>query len=100
METRRLNYKEKIIKNITETDLMIATSGIVISKVDSNFVLDDGSGKVSVFLEDNEVNNGDYVRVFGRIMSFSEGVEIQGEFTQNLNTINKQLHKKIVNFLE
>jgi len=92
--------KEKKIKNINKEDFKLALSGIVINKEDNSFVLDDGTGQVSVFLENNNVKNSDYIRVFGNLINFENGIELQAEFIQDLNKIDKKLHQKILDLLE
>jgi uncharacterized protein YdeI (BOF family) len=89
------NFKEKQIKDIKVDDIIVAVSGIVVNKEGNSFMLDDSSGQIGVVLESVDFNNGDYVRVFGKVFD-EDGLILQGEFAQDLSKINKKLHQKVI----
>jgi len=93
---RRNPYREKEIKNISKKDILISVSGVVVNKGESSFMIDDGSGQVAV-LYDKSVNEGDYVRVLGMVIGDGE---IKAEIVQDLNKIDKKLHRKVIKLLE
>ena len=94
------SYREKQIKNLQKEDMLVALSGIIISKGKDTFVLDDGTGNIGVFFDGLQQEEESYVRVFGRLSSLEEGMEIQADFVQDLRNIDKKLHKKVIKLLE
>jgi hypothetical protein len=89
----RKPYAEKFVKDIDKNDFKIAISGTVVSKSEKSFLLDDGTGQVNIASEN--ILEVDYVRVFGRIIPYEEGMEIQADVIQDLSKIDKQMHKKL-----
>ncbi len=92
------NFVEKRIRNVKEGDFKVAVSGIVVSKGQNSFMIDDGTGQAGVFYG-GEIEQGKYFRVFGRVSRFGEGLEIEAEFIQSLEGIDKQLHQQIVDIM-
>src|SRR3989344_9407178 len=80
-----ISYKEKQIKNIQQGDSFIAISGVIVSKEGNSFIVDDGTGSIGIFFDALNVEEGSYVRVFGRLSGFEHGVEMQAEFIQDLH---------------
>ena len=97
MEDLRSPYTEKQVKNIKQDDGKISISGTIISREGNIFFLDDGTGQVKIACEN--MPSSDYVRVFGRIVPYSEHVEIQAEVIQDLSKVDKQLYNKIKKIL-
>ncbi len=93
-------YKEKQIKNLQKEDVLVALSGIIVRKEINSFVLDDGTESIGVFFEDLQQVEEGYVRVFGRLSNSEEGMEIQADFVQDLENIDKKLHKRVIQILE
>jgi len=94
------SYREKQIKNLQKEDMLVALSGIIVSKEINSFVLDDGTGSIGVFFDELQQGEEGYIRVFGRLSSSEEGMEIQADFVQDLGNIDKKLHKKVIQLLE
>lgn len=92
-----VNFIERAIGNLKKEDLKVAVSGVVVDKGKRSFMIDDGTGRAGVFFE-GEITNGKYVRVFGRLVNF-ENKEIAAEFIQDLDKIDKRLHKKLLEML-
>ena len=92
-----VNFIERAISNLKKEDLKIAVSGVIIDKGKSSFMIDDGTGRAGVFFE-GDILNGKYIRVFGRLVNF-ENKEIEAEFIQDLDKIDKRLHKKLLEML-
>ncbi len=84
-------------------DIRVRIVGTVLDKEDDSVDLDDGSGTVEVFLEEDtleELDEGDRIRVLGRVLPTPDSFEIQGEIVQNFEDIGPELHdrvKKVVN---
>lgn len=96
-QIRRQPSIEKQIKDLTKDDVRVAITGLVISKNENSFFLDDGTSQIPVSVQDSEKMRKakGYVRVFGRLMPFEEGFELQGEIIQDFSKIDKALHKKV-----
>lgn len=88
-------YIEKQIKNLNNEDRSVAVSGFVVSKDESSFILDDRTSQI-IILSKEEVNIGDYIRVFGNLILDRDEKLIQAGIIQNLNNINKEMHQKIL----
>lgn len=97
-ERTRPPFVEKNIHDLTRQDINVAVSGMIINKGEGGFVVDDGTSQIQV-LHNANVQEQKYVRVFGRILPFEEGLQLQGYFIQDLNRINKELHKKVKSML-
>src|SRR3989338_5395439 len=97
MENRASPYAEKFIKNINSNDFKVSVSGIVISKTENSFRIDDGTGQARVV--SSEMPSHDYLRVFGKVMPVEDGFEIQADVVQDMSNVNKALHKKVKTLL-
>ena len=93
------SYFEKAIHHLGKDDTFVALSGIIVSKEEHSFILDDGNGSIPVLSDILEYDEGSYVRVFGRVL-FGEGISVQADLVQDLRTIDKKLHKKVLKLLE
>ena len=93
-----VNFVERTIQSLKREDMKVAVSGIVVDKGNSSFMIDDGSGQAGIIYE-GEIENGKYVRVFGRLANF-ENKEIAAEFIQDLDGIDKKLHRKILESMQ
>ncbi len=89
----RQPFVDKYIKDLSEADTFVSLSGVVVSKADGSFVLDDGSGEIVVLLEADSLP--EYVRVFGRILLYEDGLRLQADFFQDISKIDKLLYKKV-----
>ncbi|MBI2109978.1 hypothetical protein HYT58_02280 [Candidatus Woesearchaeota archaeon] len=41
-------FKERFIKNITIEDFKVVVSGVIVSKNENSFLLDDGTGQITI----------------------------------------------------
>ena len=96
---RRAYAKPKLINEINpEEDIRARVFGTVIEKREDSIVLDDGTKSVEVFLDSanlEKIKEKDNLRIFGRILPYPDGFEIQAEVVQNMNNLNFDLYKKI-----
>ncbi len=94
------HYFKKSINEINpETDLKIKIIGFVVDKKENTFVIDDGSGKVEVFVDESSrldnININQLIRVFGSTLPMEEGFEVKADAIQDLSNLNINLYKKI-----
>jgi hypothetical protein len=94
---RRLPAFEKKIADIQpETDVRVRLVGTVIDSSMNSVVLDDGSGKVEIYFEDQpNVKNGQLVRIITRVLPLIDGFECRGEVLQSLDGFNLDLYKRV-----
>ena len=95
---RRLPAIEKKIAEIQpESDVRVRILGRVIDKADEILVVDDGSGKSEIITSDLDVNVniGDLVRVFTRVLPLEDGFELRAEIIQDVSSLKLDLYKKI-----
>jgi uncharacterized protein YxjI len=104
---RRAPARPKKIDEINpQNDIRVRITGTVLSKEDDSISLDDGSGTVEVFTEDEDLEDLDEnqrVRVLGRVLPTPDSFEIQGEIVQDFSGVDQELHdrvKKVVNTSE
>ena len=90
---QRQPFVDKYTKDLSPSDTFVSLTGVVVSKDESSFILDDGSGDVVVLM--NSEGLPDYVRVFGRLLQTEDGLRLQGDFFQDVSKIDKLLYKKV-----
>jgi len=103
-QMRRAPARPKKIEDIDpQNDIRLRIIGAVLSKEKDSISLDDGSGSVEVFLEDEQMDDleeGMRVRVFGRVLPTPDSFELQGEVLQDFSEVDPELYdrvKKVVN---
>lgn len=94
------HYVKKKIEEINpETDLKVKIMGFVVDKKEDTFVLDDGSKKIKVFMDNpvvaERINVNQLVRVFGSTLPTDDGFEIKADIVQDLSNLNIDLYKKV-----
>jgi RNase P/RNase MRP subunit p29 len=91
--------KKKITEINPEVDLKIKILGFVVDKKENTFVIDDGSGKVKVFVDEasllENININQLIRVFGSTLPTEDGYEIKADAMQDLSNLNINLYKKV-----
>lgn len=95
---QRQPFVDKYIKDLSLSDTFVSLSGIVVSKSDGSFVIDDGSGEIVVMLNSESIP--EYVRVFGRLLQYEDGFRLQADFFQDISKIDKLLYKKVKDLLK
>jgi len=93
---RRLPALERKITEIhPEMDVRVRLTGTVIESTLNSIVLDDGSGKVEIFFdEDPNVRHGQMVKTIVRILPLIDGFECRGEAVQTLDGFDIDLYNK------
>lgn len=101
---RRAPAVEKDVEDIEpQNDIRVRVVGTVISKDENSVSLDDGTGTVEVFLEEEtieEIEENTRIRVLGRVLPTPDSFEIQGEIVQDFENVDPELYdrvKKVVN---
>jgi len=94
---RRLPAIEKRVSDIQpDSDVRVRLMGTVIDSGPNSIVLDDGSGKVEIYFEEQpKVRNGQLIRIITRILPLIDGFECRGEVIQTLDGFNLELYKKV-----
>ncbi|MFP4038216.1 MAG: OB-fold nucleic acid binding domain-containing protein [Candidatus Nanohaloarchaea archaeon] len=103
-EMRRAPARPKKVEEINpQSDIRVRVTGTVLSLDDDSISLDDGTGSVEVFLEEDQMEDleeGLRVRVLGRVLPTPDSFELQGEVVQDFSDVDPELYdkvKKVVN---
>jgi len=97
------HYVKKKIEEINpEADLKVKIMGFIVDKKDDTLVLDDGSKKIKVFMDNptivEKMNINQLIRVFGSTLPTDEGFEIKADAIQDLSNLDINLFKKVDEF--
>ena len=98
---RRMPAASRNIAGIDpEKDIRVKLLGRVIDKYDNTIVMDDGTAKAEIVIEDtnipfSDINSGDMVRIFARVLPLETSYELRAEIVQNMNGLELDLHKKV-----
>ncbi|WP_297091419.1 replication protein RepA [Thermococcus sp.] len=95
---RRKPAVERKIGEIREDDTRVSLIGkaFKVDKMDYTFWIDDGTGVILIESEENVLpENGQIVRVIGRVIRNEEGVHIYGEVVQDFSGADLQALEEI-----
>ena len=95
---RRKPAVERKIGEIKEDDTRVSLIGkaFKVDKMDYTFWLDDGTGVILVESEENVLpENGQIVRVIGRVIRNEEGMHIYGEVVQDFSNADLEALEEI-----
>ncbi|NJD99024.1 replication protein RepA [Thermococcus sp. LS1] len=95
---RRKPAVERKIGEIREDDTRVALIGkaFKVDKMDYTFWLDDGTGVILIESEENVLpQNGQTVRVIGRVIRNEEGIHIYGEVIQDFSEADLEALEEI-----
>ncbi len=102
-DIRRAPYKEKYVKDLTAADFKVTLSGAVAGAREEGFLLADGSGEVFVNVSKMEnfmpFKENEIVKIFGRIMPYESGLEVQAEIVKSLAGVDMGSLKRIRDLL-
>ena len=99
---RRMPAVSRKIADINpEKDIRVRLLGRVIDKYDGTIVVDDGTAKAEIVVEDtnvkfDDIKSGDLIRVFARVLPLETSYELRAEIVQDMNGMDMELHKKIM----
>jgi RNase P/RNase MRP subunit p29 len=89
----------KRVSELRAGDERVRVVGMVVNKGESEFVLDDGSGQLTVLLEDPslvvEIGVGSKVRVFGSPMEAEGGIELHADILQKADSLDLKLYEEV-----
>ncbi len=87
---------DRKVSDIKESDMRVSVTGTVVDVKGNRLVLDDGTGKIEVSLEEAPgIEANSPVRVMGRVISTGEGLELQGEIVQDMKGLDTGLLGKV-----
>ena len=95
---RRFPAVPRKIKEISpEKDIRVRILGRVIDKYNGTVVVDDGSTKAEIIVEEkfDSISANDIVRIFCRVLPLETSYELRAEIVQNMNDLDMDLYKKI-----
>src|SRR3989338_3461465 len=94
------NYpRRRIIEIDPSVDYKVKIIGVVVDKKQDAIMVDDGSGRVKIFVdfpilvEKLDVNQ--LVAVFGSTLPLENGFDIRAEVIQSLNGLDINIYKKV-----
>jgi hypothetical protein len=98
---RRLPSVLRKVSDISGEDIRVSLIGTVIDSADDGIVLDDGTGKIDVTLNEKPaVSSGGLARVFGRVVPMENGFQLQGEIVQDMSGLDMELLNKVLKVKE
>ena len=87
------------ISEIKIGDERVRIVGLVIDKKDAEFVLDDGSGQITVLFDDpaltEGISTGSKVRVFGMPLNAGDVRELRAEIIQKVDRLDLELYEEV-----
>lgn len=96
---RRAPARPKNIEEIDpKDDIRVRVIGTVLSVEDDSISLDDGTGTVEVFLEEEKMSDleeNQRVRILGRVLPTPDSFEIQGEIVQDFSDVDPELYSRV-----
>jgi hypothetical protein len=96
---RREPAKPRKISEIKIGDSRVRVFGTVVDKKEAEFVLDDGSGRITVVFDDPALIEGIYVgsrvRVFGTPLNVGGAHELHAEIIQRADRLDLELYEEV-----
>lgn len=103
-QQRRAAAVPKDIEEVDpQRDIRVRLVGTVIDMESESIQIDDGTGTVEVFMEEDQLDkaeDGEKIRVLGRVMPIPDGFEIRAEVVHDMSDVDIEKYnkvKKIVN---
>ncbi len=98
-EQRTAPARPKKVEEINpKQDLKVRVTGTLVSVENDSVSLDDSTSTVEIFLEDDMIDGleeGQRVRVFGRVLPTPDSFEIQGEIVQDFSNVDPELQNRV-----
>ncbi len=93
---KRMPSVHRSVSDIRPEDMRVSVVGTVLDRADDGLMLDDGTGKVDVTLDEPPpVERGKLARVFGRVVPVEGGVQLQGELVQDMTGLDMELMNRV-----
>ena len=94
---RRLPSVLKRVSELESGDIRVSLIGTVLDRADDGIVLDDGTGRIDVTLDEPPgVDSGGLARVFGRVVPLENGFQVQGEIVQDMKGLDMELLNRVL----
>jgi hypothetical protein len=104
IRTRIGSARPRKISEIKIGDERVRVVGLVVDKKETEFTLDDGSGRLTVIFDDPAVVEGievgSKVRIFGAPLSVSGTNELHAEIVQKVDGLDFGLYREVRNEVE
>ncbi|MDY6761727.1 MAG: OB-fold nucleic acid binding domain-containing protein [Candidatus Nanohaloarchaea archaeon] len=81
-----------------EGDVRVRVLGTVLETRQDSLMLDDGTGTVEVFADADDmeqVQDGQRIRVFGRVMPTADSFEMQAELVQDMTDVDMDMYEEV-----
>lgn len=96
---RRAPARPKNIEEIDpRDDIRVRVIGTILSVDDDSISLDDGTGTVEIFLDEDRMEGleeNQRIRVLGRVLPTPDSFEIQGEIVQDFSEVDPELYSRV-----
>ncbi len=91
--------ERKVSEIDPENDVKVRVLGTIVSKSESGFMLDDGTGAVQVFINSallKDIEEKKLVRVFAKVAPNSEKFDLNAEIVQDMGKLNIKTYEKVM----
>ncbi len=99
LRPRRRPARSRKISEIKIGDEQVRVVGLVVDKKEAEFMLDDGSGRLTVVFDDpavvEGVGVGSRVRVFGTPLNVAGAHELRAEIVQKVDGLDLGLYEEV-----
>lgn len=93
----REHFQEVLIRQITLEHHRVCVSGQIVSGSQDSFFIDDGTGQLLVRAREKPLS--DFVKVFGTLLAYENGFELQAEIVKDYSAVDKELLRKVKDLL-
>lgn len=97
-QRRAAAVKKDVTEIDPQSDIRVRITGTVISIEDDSVALDDSTGTVDVFMQEEEleeIEEGQRIRVLGRVLPTPDSFEIQAEVVQDFSEVDPELESRV-----
>ena len=99
VQQRRVPARQRRISDVVMGDERVRVVGVVVDKRDTEFTLDDGTGRLTVIFDDPAILSGfevgSKVRVFGTPLSVSGTNELHADIVQRVDKLDLNLYSEV-----
>ncbi len=95
-----INYpKKKVVEIDPSQDYKVKVVGIVIDKRQDTIMIDDGTGKIKIFVDSpvllEKVDVNQFIAVFGSTLPLENGFDVRADVIQDLTGLDINIYKKV-----
>ncbi len=91
--------RQRRISDVSLGDERVRVVGVVVDKRDTEFTLDDGTGRLTVISDDPAISQGfeigSKVRVFGTPLSVAGANELHADIAQKVDKLDLNLYSEV-----